>query len=194
MQFGTSFGAITTTDASGNYSFADVPLGNGNTPEIWSVTVDPPAGSPLQPAVESTTVGPSPPSTELDFQLGTSPPPRPQATDDAFTTPVGQALTVPAPGVLANDTGVDIAITGNTIPHRGSLTFNPDGSFTYTPQDGFTDPASFTYTVTDEFGVSSTATVTITVGTVVWYVDNSERSLATAHHMTPSAAVDCNSR
>jgi hypothetical protein len=174
---GTSFGAITTTDASGNYSFTDVPLGNGNTPESWSVSVDPPAGSPLQPAIESTMVGPSPPSTELDFQLGTTPPPRPQATDDAFTTPVGETLTVPAPGVLANDTGVDVAITGNTIPHRGSLTFNPDGSFTYTPQDGFTDPASFAYTITDEFGVSSTATVTITQG---------EQALPGAFTVTPT--------
>jgi lysophospholipase L1-like esterase len=92
----------------------------------------------------------------------------PVAVADAFTTETGAALTVPAPGVLANDTDAD---TGDTLtakvtvkPRNGTLALAGDGSFTYTPKQRFTGTDTFTYTVTDSTGAMSTpATVTLTV-------------------------------
>jgi VCBS repeat-containing protein len=99
----------------------------------------------------------------------------PVASDDeeSYTTTEGTPLTVPAPGVLANDTDVDgdalTAVLQSTTAH-GSLVLNADGSFTYTPEDGFVGADSFTYVADDGQGVgtaakatSEPATVTITV-------------------------------
>ncbi|ROQ39754.1 CshA-type fibril repeat protein [Frondihabitans sp. PhB188] len=88
------------------------------------------------------------------------------AVADSFHTPTGTTLTVPAAGVLANDT----VGTGNTVavssqPSNGSLTFDTaTGAFTYVPADGFAGTDTFTYTDTDSSGTASTATVTIVVG------------------------------
>jgi len=46
---------------------------------------------------------------------------------------------------------------------QGSLSFNPDGSFTYTPNTDFFGSDSFTYRVTDGLATSNNATVTIVV-------------------------------
>jgi hypothetical protein len=45
----------------------------------------------------------------------------------------------------------------------GTLIFNADGSFTYTPDDGFTGEDSFTYFASDGVLNSETVMVTITV-------------------------------
>ena len=97
------------------------------------------------------------------------------------TSPTGPAATVS--GSLLNgdsdpDSGDPITLTGNTNPAHGMVAVNPDGTFTYTPNAGFSGTDSFTYTITDSDDPanpqSATATVTITVGPVVWYVDNSK--------------------
>ena len=43
------------------------------------------------------------------------------------------------------------------------MSYNGDGTFTYTPTAGQTGSDSFTYTITDRDGDSSTATVSITL-------------------------------
>ena len=77
----------------------------------------------------------------------------PIAADDAYSTsPRTRALTVAAPGVLANDTDVDgdpltaVLVTG---PSHGTLTLNANGSFTYTPDANFNGTDSFTYRAND---------------------------------------------
>ncbi|MBV5282126.1 MAG: tandem-95 repeat protein, partial [Paludibacter sp.] len=71
-----------------------------------------------------------------------------------------------AGSVTANDTpsgdGGNVW-SKTTDPTHGSLVFNPDGTYTYTPNANFSGPDSFTYTITDADGDKSTATVTITV-------------------------------
>lgn len=59
------------------------------------------------------------------------------------------------------------AITAVTQPPagQGSVTFNADGTITYTPAANFNGTTSFTYTVTSG-GVTETATVTVTVNAV----------------------------
>ncbi|NEU06742.1 tandem-95 repeat protein, partial [Flavihumibacter sp. R14] len=50
-----------------------------------------------------------------------------------------------------------------TDPANGTLVFNADGSFTYTPNANFNGTDSFTYKVSDGSLESNIATVTITV-------------------------------
>src|SRR5207249_3606036 len=60
----------------------------------------------------------------------------PVANNDNYSLDAGTTLNVAAPGVLANDTDADgdpfTAILGAT-PAHGTISFHPDGSFTYTP-------------------------------------------------------------
>ena len=50
-----------------------------------------------------------------------------------------------------------------SLPGHGSVTMNPDGTYSYTPAVGFAGMDTFTYRVTDPTGQSATATETITV-------------------------------
>ncbi len=86
------------------------------------------------------------------------------ANTDTGSTPFNTALVVPAPGVLANDTGTGNHVTGHTNPSHGSVSIASDGSYTYTPASTYWGEDSFTYTVTDGFGHTATATVALTVG------------------------------
>jgi predicted outer membrane repeat protein len=88
------------------------------------------------------------------------------AMDDAYATLLDQTLSIPAPGVLAND----IAPAGQTLtairvaePSHGTLTLNANGRVVYTPSAGFLGTDSFTYKATDGTVNSNVATVTITV-------------------------------
>jgi RHS repeat-associated protein len=60
----------------------------------------------------------------------------PVALDDAFEVRLDESLGVSAPGILANDSDADgDALTPAllTQPANGTVSFNADGSFTYTP-------------------------------------------------------------
>jgi uncharacterized repeat protein (TIGR01451 family) len=90
----------------------------------------------------------------------------PQAANDSYSTNENTALSVPASGVLTNDTDVDsptLNAVPVTNPTHGTLTLNSNGSFTYTPQAGFSGTDSFTYKANDGSLDSNTATVTINV-------------------------------
>ena len=90
----------------------------------------------------------------------------PVATDDSYVTKEDTALTIAAPGVLANDTDVEndpLTATKLAGPAHGTLTLNADGSFTYTPNANYGGADSFTYTVNDGQGGTATATVNLTV-------------------------------
>jgi uncharacterized repeat protein (TIGR02543 family) len=90
----------------------------------------------------------------------------PTAIDDTYTTPYQTPKTVPAStGVLANDNGSGITVTSNTQPPNGSVTLNPDGSFTYTPKPGFSGQDCWNYTITESGGTATdTAQSCVTVG------------------------------
>ena len=90
----------------------------------------------------------------------------PVAEDDTYSTSQGTPLTVPAPGVLGNDSDVDgdsLSAAVATGPSHGVVTLNADGSFTYTPDSTFSGTDTFTYTVDDGNGGTDTATVSINV-------------------------------
>ncbi len=64
-----------------------------------------------------------------------------------------------------NNTPLSTQIVGG--PAHGTLTLNPDGTYTYTPNADYNGSDSFTYRAVDKLGgVSGTATVSITVNSV----------------------------
>jgi VCBS repeat-containing protein len=91
---------------------------------------------------------------------------RPVAVNDHFTTTVDQPLSVPAPGLLGNDSDPDgdsltaVLFSG---PQNGTVALNPDGSFVYTPNAGFQGRDSFIYRTFDGQTNSALAAVTIYV-------------------------------
>jgi hypothetical protein len=91
----------------------------------------------------------------------------PLAFADSYGATKNTALSISAPGVLANDTGVPAPtaqpIAAGATTQGGSVTLNADGSFTYTPPTGFTGADTFTYTATNSLSPDDTATVTINV-------------------------------
>lgn len=90
----------------------------------------------------------------------------PAAAPDAYETTEGRPLVVAAPGVLGNDSDPDgDALTADLDiePDHGVADLQPDGSFTYTPEDSFVGEDSFSYFATDEYGYGRSSKVTITV-------------------------------
>ena len=93
----------------------------------------------------------------------------PTAVDDSYSTDEDTTLTEADPGVLGNDTDPDgDPLTAALVvgPAHGSLTLNPNGSFTYTPAANYSGPDSFTYRANDGSADSNVATVSITVNPV----------------------------
>src|SRR5262249_39835036 len=91
----------------------------------------------------------------------------PVANDDSYNTIGTAALNVAAPGVLGNDTDVDVGDTLTAVlvsgpSHAASFTLNGDGSFSYTPTPSATSD-SFTYKANDGQADSNVATVTISI-------------------------------
>lgn len=106
-------------------------------------------------------------STGTEAHSVVTPDTPPTGTDDSFSASGGVTLSVPAPGVLDNDSDVDgdqlsAQLVPGTGPARGTLTLRTDGSFDYTPSASFFGQDSFTYEVTAG-GASDRATVTIIV-------------------------------
>jgi hypothetical protein len=90
----------------------------------------------------------------------------PIANADSYTASTGIQKSVPAPGVLGNDTDAD----GDPLSAQlvdgggnGSLDLNADGSFTFKSGGSFVGDRTFTYRVWDGHAWSGVATVTITV-------------------------------
>ncbi len=83
----------------------------------------------------------------------------PVAVPDVYTTPEGQALVVPPPGVLANDFDPDgdaVSFAIVQTPAHGTLTgASTAGDFTYTPDAGFSGVEPFTYRIIDTKGALS---------------------------------------
>ena len=93
-------------------------------------------------------------------------PAAPAAADQSLTTPAGTELTVAAAsGLQVGDSGTGpLTSTLVDAPANGDAGVNADGSFTYTPDAGFSGINSFTFTDTDAYGqTSAPATITLAV-------------------------------
>ena len=96
------------------------------------------------------------------------PPTQLTANPDAYAAGQGKALSVAAgKGVLVNDRdprGKALIALLVSNPKHGTLTFNADGSFTYTNDGTGAASDSFTYQASNGTASSNIAAVTITIG------------------------------
>ena len=146
---GASNGTATIDSATGDWEYT--PNANFNGSDSFIVTVTDDAGNTATQEITLTVT----PVVDLT------------ATDDSFTTDEDTPLT---DSVATNDS----TISGGTLsysldsgPTNGSLVFNGDGTFTYTPNADYNGADSFTYIVDDQdAGESSTQTVNITIDPV----------------------------
>jgi len=153
--------AAVTVDADGSFSYD--PTGaaalqalddSESVDDTFTYTVDDGSSTPDTATVTVTVDGVNDP---------------PVAADDGYTTDEDVTLNVPAPGVLGNDTDVDVEPLTTVLVDDvsdGTLTLDADGSFTYTPDLNFNGSDSFTYRANDGTVGSNVATVTITVNPV----------------------------
>jgi VCBS repeat-containing protein len=92
----------------------------------------------------------------------------PVAVNDAAATDEGTPLTIAAATLLSNDTDIDrldvltVSAVAATADTHGTVSLE-NGQITYTPEAGFSGPASFTYMVSDGKGGTATATVNVEV-------------------------------
>ena len=99
----------------------------------------------------------------------------PDAVNDSYTVNQGETLIVADESVLDNDNNIkvnnpdkNVTIKAEKVtdPQNGTITFNEDGTFTYTPNNGFSGKDTFTYKTVltvDGRTYEKEATVTITV-------------------------------
>ncbi|WP_178988292.1 Ig-like domain-containing protein [Winogradskyella schleiferi] len=83
------------------------------------------------------------------------------AIADINNTYVGQPV---SGNVLTNDEdfeGDNQTVTANTNPANGTVTVNPDGSYTYTPNPGFIGEDTFEYTICDDGNPQACDTATV---------------------------------
>lgn len=93
----------------------------------------------------------------------------PEAQDDEYTVDREGVLVVDKPGVLANDTDVNIydkvwvELIDGSGPYHGTVVLNPDGSFTYTPDGNFMGVDTFEYMMFATPGLMTSYTDTAVV-------------------------------
>jgi VCBS repeat-containing protein len=91
----------------------------------------------------------------------------PVAVADEYSMDEDTLLSIAASvGLLANDSDIDddlLSAIVADLPDHGSLSLNPNGSFTYQPDPDFFGSDSFTYRASDGTAQSDPVTVTISV-------------------------------
>jgi len=93
-------------------------------------------------------------------------PSTPVASDDSYSCLGSQPFVVAQPGVLGNDTDPAARRLSAVLvadPDHGEVNLHADGSFTYTPDAGYSGPDRFTYQAKTGTDVSNVATVSLFV-------------------------------
>lgn len=112
----------------------------------------------------------------------------PTAVADQFTIAKNGVLTVPAPGVLANDSGSGLAAVLIDSARHGRVTLDRDGSLGYVPTPGFTGTDRVVYRIASPNGESNHAVVFVRVENMVV----NKRSVA--YRIQPKAAEVFNAK
>ena len=144
------------------YAATGLPPGLSIDPDTGEIagTLTPDASQGGPYTVVVTAADPSGETAATRFQWNVANPP-PVAGDNVIGTPEDTPITFDVRGNDADPDGDPLTVTAFTNPANGTLTLNPDGSFTYVPNPGFNGADTFTYTIDDGDGGADTATVTI---------------------------------
>ncbi len=140
-----------TNNGDGTVTYA--PALNFNGTDTFTYQVSDDGGLPSSPGVV----------TVLILPINDAP----IAADDAYAVDEDGVLSIPAPGVLGNDSDVDgdgLSAVLQEGPAHGLLDLQPDGTFSYTPTVNYDGPDSFTYFAGDGITNSTApAVVSLTV-------------------------------
>ncbi|QDY69418.1 VCBS domain-containing protein [Qingshengfaniella alkalisoli] len=159
-------GVVTGSDVDGD----DLTYTLNGDPEHGTVTVNPDGSYSYVPD-EDYTGEDSFEVTVSDGNGGTDTVTVPVTVTPVNDPPVGEAELVTTP----EDTPVDGVVTGSDVdgddltytlngdPEHGTVTVNPDGSYSYVPDEDYTGEDSFEVTVSDGNGGTDTVTVPVTV-------------------------------
>jgi len=154
-------------DKTGSYTFTPIADWHGSVPPITYTISDDDGGTDT--AVLNISVTPV-----VDI------------AEDRTSTESATPVTI---NVLTNDSfeNSDRVVTGVTQGTSGSVSFNPNGTITYTPGPSFFGTDTYTYTVTSG-GVTETTTVTVDV----WPVNPTppQPSVPDTEDVTTSSLVD----
>ncbi|MBY8825358.1 beta strand repeat-containing protein, partial [Sphingomonas colocasiae] len=93
----------------------------------------------------------------------------PVGNTDSYSTDEDTQLVIAGPGVLTNDTDAESDALSAVLvegPGHGTLSLNPNGSFTYTPDANYNGGDSFTYRPNDGTANGNVTTVNLTVNAV----------------------------
>ncbi len=167
---------------NGDVSTNDTPSGDGGN--IWSVVTNPAHGTLTFNNDGTYTYAPEADyngTDSFDYQLCDMDSDCSPAT---VTITIGSINDLPLTADDSNITNEDTAVNGDvsindipsgdggntwsvvTNPAHGTLTFNNDGTYTYTPEADYNGTDSFGYQLCDIDGDCSPATVTITIGSI----------------------------
>ena len=147
---GPAHGTLISFDPDGAFTYQPDPNANGVDSFTYEIT-------------EAATAAVAQAKAYIDVASINDPP---VAVNENYQTQVNAQLVVNAPGVLGNDTDVELTPLQAVLVDSttdGTLSFSADGSFTYDPDLDFEGADSFTYRADDGEDTSNLATVTITV-------------------------------
>ena len=164
-------GSLSLVDGgSGNWTIQATPLSNQHGTATITLTVD-----------DGTT------TTVETFDVTVTPVVDLTSANDSFSTDEDVVLNADVSGNDSTTSGGSLSYAVDTDVSHGSLTLNPNGSFTYTPTGDYAGPDSFSYTVTDAAsGESATRSVTLTVDAV-----NDEPSFSAPGNQSVGLRVGC---
>jgi uncharacterized repeat protein (TIGR01451 family) len=161
-------GATDTTTFTCSYTLTAADITAGKVENTAVVTGTDPTGKvvtdtsdstdPAKPGLDDPTVTPLPAITPI-------------AVDDIKTTPVNTPVTysptandtVPTGSTITKINGVTPVVGTPILVTGGTVTLNPDGTVTVTPNPGFVGDIKFPYEVTTPAGVKVNANDTVTV-------------------------------
>lgn len=167
--------SIATLPANGSLSISPAGIyvydhnGTATTSDSFTFTVS--DGSLTATATVSITILPIP-----------TPPPAgntpPEVIDGVVSTPFGEVIEGNVAPLGSDADGDDLTFELVDGPTNGTLVFNPDGTYTYTPNEGFDGSDSFTFIANDGTDDSNTGTLTINVLEEEVIVEEPETPLA----------------